>query len=107
MWIFTRKSFVSVVAHDTEENLLHVRARFRGDIEELFPEADVAETPKRDYRFRTSLPRERVIDLIAIQIRQIDYTTFKDNVHDPERRDAYIQVWTEMWKAQHQASKAE
>jgi hypothetical protein len=39
------KSFLSIVADlDNPDNLL-VRARIRGDIERLFPEADVIHTP--------------------------------------------------------------
>jgi len=36
----------------------------KGDIEYYFPNADVTETPKGDYRYRTTLPRVEVADRI-------------------------------------------
>lgn len=100
MWIFTSNSFLSVVEHDLDSGLLHVRARFAGDIEEVFPGADVIETPSADYRYRTSLPREKVADAMARLTREIDYDNFKNSVSDPARRDDYIKVWEVMWRAQ-------
>ncbi len=100
MWVFTSRSFVSIVEHADEPSLLHVRARFAGDIEELFPSADVIETPNADYRYRTSLPREKVAEAFVRSLKAIDYTSFKGTVEDPERKDAYIQVWEAMWGAQ-------
>jgi hypothetical protein len=52
MWLFTSNSFVSVVADrdDTQSSLLLVRARIKGDIDQLFPDAEVMETPLTDYR---------------------------------------------------------
>ena len=52
MWLFTSNSFVSVVADrdDTQSPRLLVRARIKGDIDQLFPDAEVMETPLTDYR---------------------------------------------------------
>ena len=100
MWIFTSNSFLSIVEHDQDSGLLHVRARFPGDIQEVFPGADVIETPSADYRFRTSLPRERVAETVARLAREIDYDNFKNSVSDAHRRDEYIKVWEVMWRAQ-------
>ena len=55
MWLFTSKSFLSVVAdkeNPTGDRLL-VRSRIAGDIEEVFPDANVMETCNADYRFRS------------------------------------------------------
>lgn len=101
MWLFTSNSFLSIVEHDHDPSLLHVRARLAGDIEEVFPGADVIETPSADYRFRTSVPRERVAEAMARMVREIDYTNFKNSVSDPNRKDYYIKVWEVMWRAQH------
>lgn len=101
MWLFTSNSFLSIVEHDHDPSLLHVRARLAGDIQEVFPGADVIETPTADYRFRTSLPRERVAEAMARMVREIDYTNFKNSVSDPNRKDHYIKVWEVMWRAQH------
>lgn len=104
MWIFTSTSFLSIVEHTEDSGLLHVRARFRGDIEELFPNADVIETPNHDYRFRTSLPRERVAEALTRVVKAIDYDNFKNSVHETMRKDAYIRVWETMWNAQQAAN---
>lgn len=103
MWVFLSNSFLSIVEHLEEPSLLHVRARFRGDIEQVFPNVDVIETPQADYRFRTSLPRERVAEALARYAKAIDYTNFKDSVTETPRKDAYIKVWESMWAAQHVA----
>ncbi len=100
MWIFTSKSFLSIVEHSEEPSLLHIRARFPGDIEEMFPQADVIETPYGDYRYRTSLPREKVAEALMRNVKAINYHNFKNSVDDVERRDAYIKVWEAMWQAQ-------
>ncbi len=100
MWIFTSNSFLSVVEHDQDPGLLHVRGRIAGDIEAVFPGADVIETPSADYRFRTSLPREKVAEAVGRLAREIDYGNFKNSVSDADRRDDYIKVWEVMWNAQ-------
>lgn len=105
MWVFTSNSFLSIVEHDQDPGLLHVRARFSGDIEAVFPSADVSETPQADYRFRASLPRERVEEAMARLTREIDYDNFKNSVEDADRRDHYIKVWEAMWRAQHRESE--
>ena len=100
MWIFLSNSFLSIVEHNEEPSLLHVRARFRGDIEEVFANVDVSETPNADYRFRATLPRDRVAEAIARNIKGITYTNFKDSVKSSPRKDAYIKAWEVMWAAQ-------
>ncbi len=100
MWIFTSKSFLSIVEHMDEPSLLHVRARFPGDIEEIFPQADVVETPHGDYRFRTSLPREEISEALTRYVTDIHYDNFKNSVHEPNRKGAYIKVWEAMSSAQ-------
>lgn len=100
MWVFTSRSFLSIVEHNEEPSLLHVRARFPGDIESVFPNADVIETPRADYRFRTSLSREKVAEAISRTVRGLDYENFMNSVVEADRKDAYIKVWESMWNAQ-------
>ena len=67
MWLFTSKSFLSVVAdkeNPTGDRLL-VRSRIAGDIEEVFSDANVMETSNADYRFRTWVSREKVNEAIS------------------------------------------
>lgn len=93
-------AFLSVVEHEAESRLLQVRGRMRGDIERVFPEADVIEAVDGDYRFRTSLPRERVAQAISLRIGKIDYTGFPSTIKENDRRSAYINVWNAMYDEQ-------
>jgi hypothetical protein len=101
MWVFMKDAFLSIVEHEAEPRLLHIRGRVRGDIEKIFPEADVVETIEGDYRFRTSLPRERVAQAVALRLSKINYTNFKNSVADMDRKQAYIDVWSAMYDEQH------
>jgi hypothetical protein len=100
MWVFLPDAFISVVEHESEPRLVCVRARIRGDLERLFPEADIAETIDRDYRFATSLPKERVAQVISLRISKMTYQNFFDAIPDEDRKQAYIQVWGAMYEEQ-------
>jgi hypothetical protein len=100
MWVFMWDSMLSIVEHATEPKLLNVYARIRGDIEKVFPEADVLEAVEGDYRFRTSLPRERVAQAVSLRVAKINYPVFGDAIEDQERTDAYLQVWSSMYDEQ-------
>lgn len=100
MWIFAQRSFLSIVEHAEEPKLLLVRARFQGDIESMFPEAEVSESAHSDYRYRAALSRERVSEAIALRIRQIDYPNFKASIDDFYRHGAYSRVWSVMREEQ-------
>ena len=103
MWIFTNKAFLSIVdpaqRGGPSPDLL-VRARFDGDIEAVFPSANVQQIPNRDYAYRALLPRELVIAKIAQEVGDIDYHNFKGSVPDMERHDVYMGVWQVMYRAQ-------
>lgn len=100
MWIFLNNAFFSIVAdRDNEDNLL-VRARFPGDITNVFPSAEVAETPRADYRFRASLPRTTVAAAIAQALEKMTATNFKNSVGEAWRHDVYFAVWKVMYDAQ-------
>jgi hypothetical protein len=91
---------LSIVEHPSEPKLMNVYARIRGDIERNFPEADVFEAIGGDYRFRTSLPRERVAQAISLRLMKVDYTVFGDAIDEQERANAYVQVWSAMYDEQ-------
>ncbi|MEZ0325846.1 MAG: hypothetical protein ACAH95_08055 [Fimbriimonas sp.] len=100
MWLFLPDAFISVTEHETERRLVCVRARVRGDLERLFPEADIAETVDRDYRFATSLPKDRVAQVISLRISKLNYPSFFEAITDEDRKQAYIQVWGAMYEEQ-------
>jgi hypothetical protein len=93
MWIFLRDSFLSIVAHRDRPGVLLVRARREGDIERVFPEAEIQRTPEADYPFRAALLRDTVESAMRLAVLTIDYDNFKASVEEPGRHDAYLAVW--------------
>lgn len=101
MWVFLRDSFLSIVdkGDDTGQTLL-VRARKAGDIEAVFPDAEVIEGGGTDYAFRARIDREQVAQAMADQVRGIQYGNFKGAVRDHDRHDAYMDTWQSMLRFQ-------
>ena len=99
MWIMMNDSFLSIVASDRDDMLL-VRARAKGDIEVVFPNAKVEVRSKSDYRFRAILERGDVLKAVAVRINQIDYGNFKSSVPENDRHDAYLRCWSAMMNFQ-------
>lgn len=93
MWIFLPDAFLSIGQHEDEPKLLQVRARFRGDIERMFPEAFVAEDLLGDYRFCAAISRERVAHVIALRLTHIEYISLEDRVAEAERGLAYDKAY--------------
>ena len=102
MWLFTSNSFVSVVADrdDTQSSRLLVRARIKGDIDQLFPDAEVMETPLADYRYRAWIERQAVSNAFTKQVEGLTYTNFKNSVKDKERQKPLMHVWQAMFDHQ-------
>jgi hypothetical protein len=74
MWLFMNKSFLSIVDKDDPSGkTLLVRAR---------------------------VDREQMANATADSIRNIDYKNFKSTVSDPDRHDAYLDVWSAMYAFQ-------
>lgn len=107
MLIFTRTAFISVVDHPQDDRFLVVRGRIAGDIEHVFPEAEVFERPGADYRFQANVARDRVAQRIAAQVKDIRYESFESTIEDGDRRQAYIQVWSAMYEEQARRTYAE
>ena len=102
MWLFTSNSFVSVVADrdDTQSSRLLVRARIKGDIDQLFPDAAVLETPLADDRYRAWIDRQAVSNAFTKQVEGLTYTNFKNSVKDKERLRPLMNVWQAMFEHQ-------
>ncbi len=100
MLIFTRNAFVSIVDHPQDNRFLVVRGRISGDVEALFPEAEVFERPGADFRFQATVPRDRVANRIATVVKDVHYDAFESAVEDSDRRQAYLQVWSAMYEEQ-------
>lgn len=93
MWICLNNAFLSVIEPTRGSDVLRVRARRKGDIEKVFPDAKVQRTPGRDYLYRAEIDRELVAQAMAEQVRNISYGNFKDSVGNKKLHDAYARFW--------------
>ena len=97
MWICLNNSFLSIVSDNKNPDLLLVRARKKGDIEAVFPNTIVNENIGTDYKYRSFIDRRTVASVLADLALNIDYDNFKNSVVDPDRHDAYFDIWTTMY----------
>lgn len=93
MWIMQNQSFLSIVDAAETPGCLLVRARRVGDIEAVFPHADVVILVGRDYRFRAEITRADVAKALVSAVMGLDYANFKSSVADPHLHRAYADVW--------------
>jgi hypothetical protein len=100
MWICLYDCFLSIVNKDCGPDELLVRARRNGDIEKIFPNANVTKYTKSDYLYRAVVPRADVLNAMAVEIEDIDYGNFKDSVKDPSLHRAYLDIWSIMSRLQ-------
>ena len=79
MWVFLSGSFLSVVDKgDKTGKTLLVRSRRQGDIESVFPSAEVVEGVGTDYRYRARIDREEIALRMADEVRSIKYPLVPD-----------------------------
>jgi len=100
MWIFLSKSFISIVQKPGDTDVLTVRARIKGDIETVFPEAKVEVNKGTDYKYRAKVPREVAAKALHDQVMAVTYPNFKSTVKEKKRHSAYMNVWSAMYKVQ-------
>ena len=100
MWIFLPESFISVVQKPGDTDTLTVRARIKGDIESVFPEAYVEADKGTDYKYRARVSRQAVAQVLHDQVMSLNWGNFKGEVKDRKRHDAYMNVWREMYAIQ-------
>ena len=100
MWICLSESFLSIVDASNEPGTLLVRSRRQGDIEAVFPNAKVVQTPGRDYLFRAGIARETVANALANAALNLYYPNFKNSVADSNLHRAYSSVWSIMSQLQ-------
>ena len=109
MWLFTRHGFYSITRSVKEPDKLQIRARARGDLENLeafiatreIPTADalavdlskIIETPHADYRYRV-IVTPAAWHLISVELMaDIVYSNFKYQIKDNQRHTDYTRVW--------------
>ena len=100
MWLFFNDSFLSIVEKPGDADSLTVRGRIAGDIESVFPSAEIEADAGTDYRFRAKIAREEVARVIAERVSSISYSNFKGSVRDHRRHDAYLDIWRVMYEWQ-------
>jgi hypothetical protein len=110
MWIFALEGFVSVVALKGSADRLVVRGRVKIDIQtwhkwagSLSRGGKVKHTPKADYPWRFVTTRKAFAGAIERMVTEgLQYGNFKGVVghDDPERADAYMDVWSVMRRLQ-------
>ena len=95
MWLCFNDGLLSVVADQKDPTRLMVRARRKKDLVAVAGAgAEILETPKNDYRWRTFLSREAFTKLVAERIGRIDYPNFKNSVPDRDLHDLYTEFWS-------------
>ena len=99
MWIFTPFGFFSVVQKQGSP-VLTVRARVRDDLDRLRERYLPSLSPTitgagTDYRYRATVPHEKLAHAMAAIVRDIDYCNFKSEVarrDGPSRAGVYHEV---------------
>ena len=100
MWIQFNNAFLSMVENRDNKLELLVRARIKGDIEKIFPEADVFKDDGADYKYRAFISKAKVAARMMLKMTEINYDNFKNSVNEIERKNAYSNVWVELRKLQ-------
>lgn len=106
MWLYLNDAFLSMVSDRNDPDRLLVRARRKGDIEAVFPDAAVDHTPTHDYPYRARVERHEVAASIADRLAAIDYPNFKDSVRDPYRHAVYAQAWADSMRLSSRSDRA-
>jgi hypothetical protein len=106
MWIFGNGiGFLSIVEDDHDTDQLCVRARNVEHLKAAFPtfEENIIETPEGDYRWRISIDRSVVMDLMVELIQDIVYkTNVKGTVAGDDKKlsSAMMSCWSAMCRYQ-------
>ena len=100
MWIQFNNAFLSIVENRDNKLELLIRARVKGDIEVIFPDADVFEDDSADYKYRAFISKNKVAARKKLTMTEINYDNFKNSVKEIQRKTAYSNVWMELRKLQ-------
>lgn len=105
MWICSQLGFFSIVR---KGGTYHVRARVRGDLENLLEAAgldlEIHQSPDADYRWRILVTESQLATLMATFGDSVDYPNFKSRIHSrPDQVDkapAYGNLWADLYQLQ-------
>jgi len=94
VWICLSDGFISVVMDKNNTDRLLVRARRRIDLENVVgSDAEIMETPERDYRWRSYVDRAALKAIVNARIDRMDYTNFENSVGDADLHGLYVEMW--------------
>ena len=101
MWIFTTKGFLSIVQHNSMPDHFQVKSRAIDPLEALWPDQEIEVIDWADYRFRITMTKEKALDVLTREVRDVTYTSFKDQCHeDHDYHYALTRVWSIMYNYQ-------
>ena len=107
MWIITRDGFVSLVEHNTDPQLVRIRARRREHLADTFDlsDADIIDLGPNapDYRWHAEIPRVNVAQVMYESVMDLDYSSHvKEEVSgdDDQMYHAMLQCWTSLRRLQ-------
>jgi hypothetical protein len=115
MWLFTTIGFYSVTQVKENPDLLQVRARVRGDLDNLrtkyMPElTPTVQLPGRDYPYRAYTDRAGLSAAMVQIVHDLTYSNFKSEVVVTQglaREQLYHEVWHVMYNAEKKLEEKE
>lgn len=107
MWFCNNDGFISAVIDrdDDTGNTLKVRARFRRDLEDIFPDKEIIEDAGTDYKYRVFVTKQELADIMYERILNINYSNFKNSVARNDLHDLYEQFWWAGYNMQDKPAK--
>jgi len=106
MWIASKFGFYSIVRKGEEQ--FHVRARVRGDLENLLGatglEEEIHESDRSDYKYRLVVGHDAVRKITSALAETLDYSNFKNRIAESPSQEsklhAYHCIWEVMYSEQ-------
>lgn len=126
MWLFTTDGFFSAVENKKDSNLIHVRSRWKEDLENLkraliksslestfdYPlhresnaswnngmkALEIIDTPSADYPFRIDVPRDEWIIFVTTASLRINYSNFKEAIAEKEESNDRLERYHNVWQ---------
>ena len=92
MWIQFNNAFLSILENRDNKLELLVRARIKGDIEKIFPEAEVFKDDSADYKYRLFISKATIATRMMLKMTEINYDNFKNSVNEIESKNVYSNV---------------
>ena len=100
MWIFTKDAFLSIAQHPEDPRLVIVHGSIEGDIERIFPGAEVGQHFDSDHRFSAAVTIDRAVQAMIKEFKSINYGELQSAVEEVSRWHTYINVWVTMYEEQ-------